>query len=61
MKEYTVEEKYKFLLSKLDIHDVDYWEQDALIGMPSTYFQFNGQTLPSADDVVKALMNNQGA
>jgi len=32
---FTTEQKYEWLLSKLRITDVDYWEHDALISLPN--------------------------
>ena len=36
----SYEEKYKWLLSRMYITDVDFWEKDATISMPDIYYQF---------------------
>lgn len=53
---YTYEEKYKWLLSKLRIHNIDLWEKDALIGFTvHPYFQFSNSTEPIDTNVDMAI------
>lgn len=51
--EFTVDQKYQFLLSKLKISFVDVLENDALINLQSSiYFQF------SSDDEQRVINND---
>jgi hypothetical protein len=51
----SIEQKYRYLLTLLEIQDVDLFEKDACIGMPNRiYFQFNEYEVVgmSVDDVL---------
>lgn len=37
----SLEERYKFLVSRLKVEDPDYWEGDAMLTMKSFYFGFS--------------------
>jgi hypothetical protein len=55
----TIEEKYKFLLSILEVSDLDFWENDGMIVLPKPiYFQFpsDGRTDVSVDEAVEHAM-----
>lgn len=58
---YTYEEKYKWLLSKLEIRDIDYFEQDALIILEEDlYFQFpSSKGTPDIDSAVEYSMSQE--
>lgn len=61
--EYTIEQKYNFLLSLLEITDVDLWEQDAILAMGRQYFQwhgFLGNDNVQKDIAVTWLMKDRG-
>lgn len=46
---YTTEQKYKWLLSQLQITDIDWWENDAFLSANKKwYFQFPSQPLLEA-------------
>lgn len=56
---YTIEEKYKYLLSCLEVSGIDYYEQDAMLGMPKAYFQFTPDTYPVTNDAaVESAMDD---
>lgn len=60
---YTIEQKYNFLLSLLQITDADLWEQDALLVMNGQYFQwagFLGDDNVQKDIAVEWLMKDRG-
>jgi hypothetical protein len=55
----TIEQKYNYLLSLLEIQDIDLWEKDACIGMPNRiYFQFDDYEVVgmTVDDVLNNLL-----
>lgn len=53
----TLQQKYDFLLSKLQIQDVDLWELDAMIALPERlYFQLSQGQYPEMDQAVVAAM-----
>lgn len=58
---YTTEQKYAYICSKLRVTDVDLWEQDALLSLGSTYFQFGGGDVypPDADTAIVRLMREE--
>lgn len=53
----TYEEKYKWLLDKLEICEVDYLENDAILVVNNNryYFQFSGDD-PTVDGAVEFVM-----
>lgn len=58
----TIEEKYNWLLSQINITDVDLWEKDAMLKM-SVYFQFytnmnTGETSFSVEDAIELAMKD---
>jgi len=58
----TIEAKYNYLLSLLEIQDIDLFEKDACIGMPNRiYFQFNEYEVVgmSVDDVLNKLVKEK--
>ena len=56
---YTIEQKYKYLLSCLEVSDIDYYEQDSMLGMPKEYFQFDSASYPvSTDAAVECAMDD---
>ena len=49
--------KYEFLLTKLQVSDIDLWEKGALIEMPRTiYFQFGDRIPESVDEAVEMAL-----
>lgn len=56
----TPEEKYAWLLSQIDIVDIDHYEQDGFICMPNKiYFQFtNGFLQEDKDAAVEHAVND---
>ena len=55
----SYKQKYEYLLSLIEIQDVDLWEKDAMMCIPSTYFQFwDEQELSNNDKIVEACMND---
>lgn len=55
----TIKQKYEFLLSHLKLHDVDLWENDALLSMEKAiYLQFPSSTkVPwTLDEAVDAAL-----
>ena len=55
----SLKQKYEYLLSLIEIQDVDLWEKDAMMCIPRTYFQFWGeQELSNKDKIVKACMTD---
>lgn len=60
MKRPTLQEKYKFLCSKLRICDVDTWEGDALLELPEKiYFQFSGSPNMTINAAVIAAIESE--
>lgn len=52
----TLKEKYEYLLSKLEIQDIDLWEQDACLALKKRlYFQFSQTDFESLTNVDKAV------
>lgn len=63
MSAYTTEQKYNFLLSLLQITDVDLWENDALLAMGNQYFQWSellGDDNVWKDIAVEWIMKDRG-
>jgi len=57
---YSYEDKYNYLLSKLYISDVDLWEKDALLQMSSMFYQFNAHPEEKTfDEIVEAQMTKE--
>ena len=56
--ERTIEEKYQWLLSKMQLTNVSYWEHDALIEMENLYFQFD-DLLVCMDNCVELAMGTE--
>lgn len=55
----TTEEKYQFLISILEVSDLDFWENDGMIVLPKPiYFQFpsDGRSHVSVDEAVQCVM-----
>lgn len=58
MNKYTIEEKYDWLLSQINILDVDLWEKDAILQM-SVYFQFYADmNTVSVEDAIELAMKD---
>lgn len=58
---YTIEQKYKFLLSLFEVIDIDYWEKDAILHFTGSrgYFQFNDETtVKDVDKAIESIMSN---
>ena len=55
----SLKQKYEYLLSLIELQDVDLWEKDAMMCIPRTYFQFwDERELKDKDKVVEACMND---
>ena len=61
MLEYTTEQKYNWLVSKLKLTDIDYYEQDAFLNFPDKLFVLFDHTEPplKVDRVICRLMANE--
>lgn len=59
--ELTTQQKYDWLLSKLELQDVDLWEKDAMIGLPERlYLQFSEESdIFSMDNCVKLAIETE--
>ena len=58
---YSYEDKYKYLLSKLYVADVDLWEKDALLQMSSIFYQFNEHPSERTfDEIIEGQMTREG-
>lgn len=56
-KKPALQEKYDFLLSKLQIQDVDLWECDAMIALPNRlFFHVTAQDEMTMDFAVESAM-----
>lgn len=61
MREYSTEEKYQYLLSKLKAEYIDLYEQDALLEMPTgIYYQFSDEKQYDIDSAIQWAMNDEG-
>ena len=57
---YSAEQKYKYLLSKLYVSDVDLWEKDALLQMSSIFYQFNEHPAEKTfDEIIEGQMTRE--
>lgn len=57
---YSAEEKYNYLLSKLYVSDVDLWEKDALLQMSSIFYQFNEHPSDKTfDEIIEGQMTRE--
>lgn len=60
---YTIEQKYKFLLSLFYVADVDYWEKDALVFFDNVnmYFQYDKEeNSHNVDKAIEWIMKDRG-
>ena len=56
---HTTEQKYQYLLSLLQVQDIDRYEQDALLTLPEVYFQFSANDdLHDKDTIVELCMSD---
>lgn len=57
----TYEEKYKWLISKLKVANIDHWEMDALVKLESPiYFQYyKVEDKQNIDYTIEWAMNNE--
>lgn len=51
----SLEERYKFLVSRLKVEDVDYWEGDAMLTMKSFCFGFSLDNPDELNDMDKVI------
>lgn len=51
----SMEERYKFLVSRLKVEDVDYWEGDAMLTMESFCFGFSTDNSAALADMDKVI------
>jgi hypothetical protein len=67
-KSFTTEEKYNWLISKLKIGDIDFWESDAFIFILPMYFQFCddasadpqwAESFKTKDDAIEQMMREE--
>ena len=59
---YTYEDKYNYLLSRMKVSDADLWEKDALLQMSSVFYQFNEHPAERTfDEIIEAEMNKKVA
>lgn len=57
---YSNEQKYNYLLSRLQISDVDLWEKDALLVMMPIFYQFNEHPSDKTfDEIIEAEMSKK--
>jgi hypothetical protein len=58
----TLQERYDFLVKRLKVSDIDYWEYDALLKMKPFCFCFDPRTLDSLsniDDVIDLAIETE--
>ncbi len=57
---YTYEQKYNYLLSRLRISDADLWEKDALLVMMPMFYQFNEHPSEKTfDEIIEGQMTRE--
>lgn len=57
MNNYTIEDKYNFLVSKMKVTDIDLWEKDALLRCV-IYFQMKDEEVPSVEEAIELAMKD---
>lgn len=59
-QDFTAEEKYNYLLSRMKVTDVCLWEKDVLLQMSSIFYQFNVHPAERTfDEIIEAEMNKK--
>lgn len=57
---YTYEQKYNYLLSRMKVTDVCLWEKDALLEMSSVFYQFSEHpTERTFDEIIEGQMTKE--
>lgn len=60
MREYSTEEKYNYLLDRLELEDVDFYEKDGMVRFKPLYFQFGSNEAPNVVAAIEWAMNDEG-